>query len=193
MAAVRGYGKLGNRREAQQSELERVSALKGQRWRFSAKMKRVLIHRWLSKSRYLVVLAVAGSFLCCCALLFYGAWRSVQIAFSTVKSAFSGTLDGKKLMLATIESVDILLLATVFYIVALGLYELFIDATIPVPKWMEIRTLDDLKNKLLSVVVTVLGVLFLGQALTWDGSPNIAASGAAIALVIGAITFYLRK
>lgn len=148
-----------------------------------------VLHRFLSKSRYLVILAVLGGFVCASTLLVYGAFSSFQLAFFVFDSNFQS----KKLILRAIETVDILLLATVFYIVAIGLYELFIDDTIPVPQWMRIHTLDDLKNKLLGVVVTVLGVLFLGQAITWNGGPNIAASGAAIALVIGALTFYLKK
>jgi uncharacterized membrane protein YqhA len=46
---------------------------------------------------------------------------------------------------------------------------LFIDSTLPVPMWLKIDTLDNLKAKLIGVVVTVLAVTFLGSALTWDG------------------------
>ncbi|HEX9996104.1 MAG TPA: YqhA family protein, partial [Abditibacterium sp.] len=81
----------------------------------------------------------------------------------------------------------------VFYITSIGLYELFIDDSIEVPAWLEIHTLDDLKVKLLGVVVTVLGVLFLGQIVTWDGQRELLGYGVSIAAVIGAITFYTRK
>jgi uncharacterized membrane protein YqhA len=83
------------------------------------------------------------------------------------------------------------LLATVFYIIALGLYELFIDSSLPMPPWLEFHTLDDLKDKLLRVVVVLLAVLFLGQLVQWKGDTEILALGAAVALVIGAISFFL--
>ncbi len=147
------------------------------------------MHRLLSNSRYLIFLAVFGSFLCATILLLYGSFHAVELAVL----ALNNGIGGKKLAVAAIELVDIFLLATVFYIVALGLYELFIDDTIKVPAWLEIHDLDDLKSRLLGVVVTVLGVLFLGQVVTWDGERDLQSYGFAIAAVIAAITFYGRK
>ena len=84
-----------------------------------------------------------------------------------------------------------MLFRSVFYITALGLYELFISDNIDVPEWLEIHTIDDLKGKLISVVVVVLGVLFLGQAVTWDGETNLLPFGASIGIVIASLTYFL--
>ena len=99
----------------------------------------------------------------------------------------------KALLLSFIEITDIFLLATVLYIVALGLYELFIDHQVPVPNWLEIRTLDDLKDKLIGVIIVVIGVGFLGQFTTWNGETNLLISGGGAALVIAALTFFLGQ
>ncbi len=147
------------------------------------------MHQLLSKSRYLIIFAVFGSLLCATTLLAYGAFNAVELAIA----AFNHQIGGKKLAIAAIELVDYFLLATVFYIVALGLYELFIDDTIKVPAWLEIHDLDDLKSRLLGVVVTVLGVLFLGQVVAWDGERDLMGYGFSIAAVIAAITYYGRK
>ena len=147
------------------------------------------MHRLLSKSRYLIFLAVFGSLLCASILLFYGAFHAVELGLE----AATGDIGGKKLAIAAIELVDYFLLATVFYITALGLYELFIDDTLPVPQWLEIHDLDDLKSRLLGVVVTVLGVLFLGQVVAWDGQRDLMGYGFSIAAVIAAITYYGQK
>ena len=147
------------------------------------------MHQLLSKSRYLIILAVFGSLLCATTLLIHSLFHSLGLAHE----ALQGHIGGKKLAVAAIELVDIFLLATVFYIVALGLYELFIDDTLKVPHWLEIHDLDDLKSRLLGVVVTVLGVLFLGQVVTWDGQRDLMGYGFSIAAVIAAITFYGRK
>lgn len=147
------------------------------------------MHQLLSKSRYLITLAVVGSLLCATTLLFYSLFHSVELAVE----ALQGNFAGKKLAVAAIELVDIFLLATVFYITALGLYELFIDDTLKVPAWLEIHDLDDLKSRLLGVVVTVLGVLFLGQVVAWDGQRDLMGYGFSIAAVIAAITFYGKK
>jgi uncharacterized membrane protein YqhA len=122
-------------------------------------------------------------------LFLYGAFHSVGLVFEVLENQ----IGGKKLVIGAIELVDYFLLATVFYITSIGLYELFIDDSIEVPAWLEIHTLDDLKVKLLGVVVTVLGVLFLGQIVTWDGQRELLGYGVSIAAVIGAITFYTRK
>ena len=145
--------------------------------------------RFLSRSRFFILIAVLGSFVCACVLLGYGA---VEV-FAIVAHAIGGELKSKSLLLAAIEAIDTFLLATLCYVVALGLYELFIDSSIPVPEWLQIRSLDDLKNKLLGVVVTLLGVLFLGQIVTWDGVRDLQSYGFAVAAVIAAITFYTRK
>lgn len=97
----------------------------------------------------------------------------------------------KTLVLSCIEVIDLFLLATVFYITALGLYELFIDDRIKVPEWLEIHDIDDLKGKLTSVVVVVLSVVFLGQAIRWEGNPNILHFGISVALVIASLTYFL--
>ncbi len=144
---------------------------------------------FLSRSRLLVFVAVAGSFVCACALLGYGAWEVLTL----VGQLLSGAAKGKLLLLHAIEAIDTFLLATLCYVVALGLYELFVDETIQVPEWLAIHTLDDLKSKLLGVVVTLLGVLFLGQVVTWDGARDLQGYGFAVAAVIAAITFYTRK
>ena len=99
----------------------------------------------------------------------------------------------KQLILSCIEVVDLFLLATVFYITALGLYELFIDERIKVPDWLEIHTIDDLKTKLTSVIVVVLSVLFLSEVVRWNGGTNILPLGSGIALVIAALTYFLSS
>ncbi len=143
----------------------------------------------LSKSRYLILLAVFGSLVCATILLVYGAVHAVELGVL----AGNSQLSGKKLAIATIELVDYFLLATVFYIVAVGLYELFIGDIPQVPEWLLVRDLDELKSRLLGVVVTVLGVLFLGQIVGWDGQKDLMGYGFAVAAVIAAITFYESK
>ena len=76
----------------------------------------------------------------------------------------------KIVMAASIQIIDLFLVATVFYVVSLGFYELFI-AKAPLPGWLKICNLDDLKTKVLGLVIIALSVLFLGAALTWEGTP----------------------
>ena len=95
------------------------------------------------------------------------------------------------LALAFIEIVDLFLLGTVFLMIALGLYELFVDEDLDLPRWLSINSFDDLKNKLVGVVVVVLAVLFLGAVVGWDGSRDLLGFGVGVALVIAALTYFL--
>lgn len=52
---------------------------------------------------------------------------------------------------------------------------------------------DDLKSKLLGVVVVVLGVQFLAQVLSWDGKTDLLSFGAAVAVVILALAFFISQ
>jgi uncharacterized membrane protein YqhA len=56
-----------------------------------------------------------------------------------------------------------------------------------------LKDLEDLKANLVSVVIAVLAVLFLREAVAWDGSQRIVYLGVATALIIFALAFYLSK
>jgi uncharacterized membrane protein YqhA len=141
-------------------------------------------------SRWLFLLTVLGSALISVALFIYGFVLAIVIivkSFSTIDFSLESM---KTMMAASIEIIDLFLVATVFYIVALGFYELFI-AKAPLPGWLKICSLDDLKTKLLGLVIIALSVLILGEALTWDGHADILAFGLATSAGIAAISLYI--
>jgi uncharacterized membrane protein YqhA len=141
-------------------------------------------------SRFIFLLAVLGSSLLAVTLFVYGFTLTLSSLFFAF-SHFSLEIDAMKAAMAVaVELVDLFLVATVFYIIALGLYELFI-AKAPLPGWLKICDLDDLKEKLLGLVVIALAVLFLGESLVWpNGTGDLLAYGIANAAVIGAISLY---
>ncbi len=152
-----------------------------------------MFSRILSSSRYLVLIAVLGSFLTFITLLIYSGIETVKTIFDVVVAADFNTKGVKELILSAIQIVDLFLLAIALYIIALGLYELFIDDTIAVPKWLVIHNLDDLEEKLVGVIIIVMGVLFLGKLVGWDGKSDLLNPGAGIALIIAALTYFLGQ
>ena len=150
------------------------------------------MQRLLSVSRYIIIVPALGSLVAATVLMVYGAILIGQVLGEAFTVGVSSK-GAKALALAFIEVVDLFLLGTVLYITALGLYELFIDENLKLPDWLSIRDLDDLKNKLTGVVIVVMGVLFLGQVVTWDGERNLLPFGGAVALVIGALTYFLSQ
>jgi uncharacterized membrane protein YqhA len=152
---------------------------------------RRLISRLLASSRFLVLFAVVGSMLGMIALFAYGLYDLVHVLSETLQHIDDPKV-GKELTFAVIEVIDIFLLGTVCYITALGLYELFIDDTLDLPLWLQIHTLDDLKNKLTSVIIVVMGVVFLSQVVSWNGERDLIRLGIPIAAMIAALTWFLR-
>lgn len=149
-----------------------------------------MLSRLLSATRYIVIVPVLCIFIAAVVLIVYGTVATfVEVGAAVAQGV---TLKGAKtLLLRFIELVDIFLLSTVLYVIAIGLYELFIGPVADLPTWLVIKDLDQLKQKLIGVVVVVLGVLFLGQAISYDGQSNLLIPGAAIALVIASLSYFI--
>ncbi len=150
-----------------------------------------MIRNLLGASLYLILIAVLGALIAGTTLLVYGFLEALQVVRTAIEAGEVSRKAAKVMALEFIEIIDLFLMATVFFIVGIGLYSLFIDQGLKLPDWLKIRTLDDLKNKLVSVVIVVLAVLFLGQAVTWDGARDLLGFGVAIAAVIAALTWFL--
>jgi uncharacterized membrane protein YqhA len=147
-----------------------------------------------SVSRFIIGLAVLGSFVGSAILLVIATASLFSIAWNEIVNFDPGNLGGHhvdRLAVDLIEITDIILLGTVLYIVALGLYQLFIDHNLPLPRWLKVNDLTDLKRDLIGVVVVLLGVSFLGEVVNWEGENTILPLGAAIAFVIAALGFIL--
>jgi uncharacterized membrane protein YqhA len=152
------------------------------------------IHSFVEKmalsSTWLFSLAVIGTGIISAMLFIYGFLLSITGAFQMI-TGFSLDIHVIKEYLGTsIQIIDLFLVATVFYLISMGLYELFI-AKAPLPGWVEIRNLDDLKTKLLGLTVIALAVVFLGYALTVSTETSILELGAAVGIMIAAISAYL--
>jgi uncharacterized membrane protein YqhA len=100
-------------------------------------------------------------------------------------------MSGKSLAVGLIGAVDVFLIAIVALIIGLGLYALFVDDTLPLPGWLEVHDLDDLKMHIVRVVIAVLSVLFLREAVDRSGDLDLLKLAAALALIIAALTYFL--
>lgn len=149
--------------------------------------------RLVSAARFLIIVAILSILVAVATLMVFGAVDMALVIQKLVLQGDFSTRTAKLLLVDFIEIVDVFLVGTVLYITAIGLYELFIDDTVAVPPWLEIHHLDDLKDKLVSVVVVVLGVGFLGQFISWDGQRNLLVSGGSAALLIVALTYFLAQ
>ncbi len=161
-------------------------------------------------SRFIVSLAVVATFIGSAVLLVMATLTVIRLAireianfdFGPVVDDHGAAADRQgggsltshhidRIGVELIQITDIILLGTVLFIVSLGLYQLFIDQNIQLPRWLIVDDLNDLKRLLIGVTVVLLGVTFLGDVVEWDGQSDILHLGGAVALVIAALALIL--
>ena len=140
-----------------------------------------------------MIVPVVAAFATAVTLIVYGAIDTYKFVIEVFFSDHA--VDRNHVLLLAIEIVDLFLLATVVHVVALGLFQLYFRQDSDLPKWLIIKSLDDLKSKLVGVAVTVMAVYFLGQVVSngIQSGPNILYLGGAVGLVIAALTFFLTR
>jgi uncharacterized membrane protein YqhA len=136
----------------------------------------------IERSKNLILIAVASSLLASAAGFLWGLIKTLVIIFSFVTGYGKDPLD----MIALIELMDIFLIATVLFIFAMGMYELFIE-DISLPDWLIIRNLHDLKVKLGSVIILVMGIIFLEHLVEWKDPQGTLFFGIAVAVVAASL------
>ena len=152
-----------------------------------------VIRNILAGSRYLIIISVLGTLVGSIIVLGYGAITVVGVLIHIffVRNIFT-TDDVKVVAASSVELIDLFLLSTILYIVSLGLYKLFIDSKLPLPDWLEIADLNDLKERILGVILVLLAVSFLGYVVEWQfGDYSILALGIAVGLVLFALGYLL--
>lgn len=140
-------------------------------------------------TRFVVVGPVIGLFVAAIALVIVAGFDAVEVILGTI----SGHLETKEIVVEFIEIADVFLLAIVLYLIALGLFSLFVDDRLPLPEWLEFHHLDDLKEKLVSVVIVVLGVNFLGKVIEGYDYQSLMYLGIGVAAVIGTMTYFVSR
>jgi uncharacterized membrane protein YqhA len=144
------------------------------------------MNRILAATRYAVLIPAIASILGALLLMFQGSVEMVRVVIDVLSN-------GTKLKLTTVEiltAVDGILLGTVLLVIGYGLYELFIDDDLEVPPWLEVHDLDDLKSKLIGVIVAIIAVIFVGIFVDTDRADDVIAYGVgAGALVVGLAFF----
>ena len=149
------------------------------------------MNRILAATRYAVVVPAIASILGALLLM-------VQGSIEMIRVIIDAAINGTKLKLTIVDvltAVDAILLGTVLLVIGYGLYELFIDEDLSVPVWLQVHDLDDLKSKLIGVVVALIAVIFVGVFVDVNRSEDVITFGVgAGALVTGlAIFAYATK
>ncbi|CAB4927740.1 MAG: hypothetical protein F2840_00310 [Actinobacteria bacterium] len=150
------------------------------------------MRRLIELSRFAVAVPAVTSIVASFVLMGIGVWEVVMSIVHLIDTSVSIKLT----VVAILTAVDTFLLATVLLVIGYGLYELFVDNEVKLPEWLEIRSLDDLKTKLIGVIVAILAVVFLGALVDRSDANSVMLIGAGVgAVVIGlaAFTFATKR
>ena len=150
------------------------------------------MRRLIELSRFAVAVPAVTSIIASFVLMAIGVWEVVM----TIVHLLDSSVSVKLTVVAILTSVDTFLLATVLLVIGYGLYELFVDSEVKLPEWLEIRSLDDLKTKLIGVTVAILGVVFLGALVDRKDANSVMLIGVgvgAVVLGLAAFTFASKR
>lgn len=142
--------------------------------------------RIVGLTRYAVFVPAIASMIGALLLMMQGSIEMVVAVIDTVLNGYGL----KQTIVAVLTAVDAILLGTVLLVIGYGLYELFIDADLDVPTWLRVDDLDDLKSKLIGVVVAIIAVVFVGVFVDSNRADDVVSYGVgAGALVVGLAIF----
>jgi uncharacterized membrane protein YqhA len=93
--------------------------------------------------------------------------------------------------------IDLFFIGGTLLIAAVGFYELFIGEikfteSTKLPSWLEMRDLNDLKGRVIAMIVLVVSVSFAEVVVDAPSGKTALQLGAGIALVVAALTIFLR-
>ena len=144
------------------------------------------MNRILAATRYIAIIPAIAAILGAILLMVQGSVAMMQVIIDVIS-------DRTKLKITIVEvltAVDAILLGTVLLVIGYGLYELFIDEDLEVPVWLQVHDLDDLKSKLIGVVVAIISVIFVGVYVDANRASDVISYGVgAGALVVGLAIF----
>ena len=120
--------------------------------------------------RYIVILAVILSIVASISLIVIGSWDIIQAIIFNNPLFNSSIENNNQLLFKIISSIDLFLIGIVLLIFGFGIYELFVsEINFAKAKFSEstlkIKSLDQLKNKIIKVIIIVLIVKFFEKVL----------------------------
>ena len=141
----------------------------------------------------MLVLPVIGSLLLMVSVVIMGLGMILAQEWELLQTGEFSAKAAKQLTLTVIQTIDMFLVGAIAYIIAVGIYKLFISPEEgQILKRVKIEKLADLENKIIGVVVVALAVGFLGRAEEAVDAQALLYGGAAVALVIGALCLFLK-
>lgn len=150
------------------------------------------MRRLIEVSRFVVIVPALAAIVGAIVLMILGSVEILRAALGVVVEQ----VPLKETIVDVLASIDAILLGTVLLVIGYGLYELFVDTHLDVPDWLEINNLDDLKAKLIGVIVAIIAVIFVGELVDADSANDVMYYGigsGAVVLALAAFSLNSKK
>ena len=152
-----------------------------------------MLQKLLALSRYLLILPIIGSLLLMIGVVVLGLGVVLKQEWALITEGDFSPKAAKALTLTVIETIDMFLVGAICYIVAVGIYKLFISQNeAQLLKRIRIESLADLEVKIIGVVVVAMAVGFLGKATDAVDYTAVLQGGVGIAVVICSLCLFLK-
>ena len=145
--------------------------------------------RVIGRSRLMVFIAVAGVLLCAVSLFLLGGFLAADTVWSGWRDVVGGRVEPAVLSVRFLEIVSVMLKAVFFYLIGVGLYSLFI-APLNVTVALGVESLNDLETKVISVIIVIMAVRFLGRFIEGEGNLELMQRALALSVVTAALVFF---
>ena len=134
-----------------------------------------IFEKILWNARYITILAVVLSIVSSFTLLVIGSWEIIEAVIIYNPLFDESITSNNDLLFKIISAIDLFLIGIVLLIFGFGIYELFVsDIDFANSKFndstLKIRDLDQLKNKIIKVIIIVLIVKFFEKVLKFSES-----------------------
>lgn len=150
------------------------------------------IEQSLIASRWLVLIAVVVLVIAALGAFAYG----TDVFFGNLGDVVRHPLPVGNRIGLFLLIVDFFLIGATLLIGAIGFYELFLGRldrnARPIPDWLEMHDLNDLKARVIAMVVLVSAVSFAEFLVDAHGGLDTLELGGGVAAVIAALTLFLR-
>jgi uncharacterized membrane protein YqhA len=96
-----------------------------------------------------------------------------------------------------LADIDLFLVGATLLITAIGFYQLFIreirrDGSTRIPTWLDMHDLNDLKARVIAMIVMVLSITFVEVVVDSPSGQQVLDLGGGIAALVVALTLFLR-
>ncbi len=147
----------------------------------------------IGRTRFVVLIAVVAVLLVSFSLFLQGTLLALHTIYGSWHDTITQGVASQQGTVAVefLEIVSTMLKAVVFYLIGVGLYSLFITP-LNLTSALGVESLADLEQKVVSVIIVILGVTFLEHFVRWEKPLDTLYFAGSLALAGGALVFFQR-